>query len=340
MVPSPGALLACALLLSHVLVAAPQSAHGFRSHTVHDPGLGRIDLHLVDDHLHDTLPLLVFLDGSGAHPIMSVEPGPDGAWLTYSTIPEGLRETAARHHIVLVSKPAVPLIDTVRSREATVPPAAYTEKLSADWRAQAASRAITEVLEHYPVDRGRIGVMGFSEGAQVAPRVAVIDPRITHVMAFAGGALNQFFHPIIELRMDAARGAITHQEAQARIDSLFAEYERIYADPQATDKSYWGHSYLRWSSFTDPPTLDAFVSLDIPVYLAQGSTDRNTQPLGADYVRLEFLRRRKTNLTFRAYPGCDHFFNCVEVDAAGEEVRTMRLAEVWAEALQWFNPPR
>src|SRR5690606_29237969 len=288
MVPSPGALLACALLLSRVLVAAPQSAHGFRSHTVHDPELGRIDLHLVDRHLQDTLPLLVFLDGSGAHPIMAVMQGPDGSWQTYSTVPRTLQEAADKHHVLLVSKPGVALIDTVHG-DIHEPPAAYTERLSAEWRARAASRAITEVLALYPVDRDRIGVLGFSEGAQVAPRVAVIDPRITHVMAFAGGALNQFFHPIIELRMDAARGAITHQEAQARIDSLFAEYERIYADPQATDKSYWGHSYLRWSSFTDPPTLDAFVSLDIPVYLAQGSTDRNTQPLGADYVRLEFL---------------------------------------------------
>lgn len=328
------------LLFPLLIQAAPQGTHGFRSHVIHDPELGRIDYHLVDDHLDKELPLLVFLDGSGAQPILSIQRTPDGTWQTYSSIPMAQRQVAERYHILMVSKPGVPLIDTVHTDGQQVPPAAYTERLSAQWRAKATSRAISEVLERYPVDRGRIGVMGFSEGGQVAPRVAAIDPRVTHVMAFVGGALNQLFDPIIEQRMQAAKGTITEHEAQANIDSLFAAYERIYADPDATDKEFWGHSYKRWSSFTDPPTVEALVSLDIPVYMAQGSVDRNTQALGADYVRLEFLRRRKTNLTFRAYPGCDHFFNCTEVNDDGEEIRTWMLGQAWEDAFTWFDATR
>lgn len=325
------------LAASGTLLAAAGDGHGFRSHTIHDPELGRIDYHMVDAHLEQELPLLVFLDGSGAQPILSVKRDADGVWQTYSTIPMAQRDVAQRYHVLMVSKPGVPLIDTVHADGPAKPPAAYTERLSAQWRAKAASLAIGDALGRYPVDRRRIGVMGFSEGGQVAPRVAAIDPRVTHVMAFVGGALNQFFDPIIAQRMEAAKGAITEQEAQAGIDSLFAVYERIYADPDATDKEFWGHSYKRWSSFTDPPTVDFLLALDIPIYMAQGSVDRNTQVLGADYVRLEFIRRRKKNLTFRSYPGCDHFFQCNEVNEAGEPTRTWRLVEAWNDAFTWFD---
>lgn len=327
------------LLLPLLLLGQAQGAHGFRSHTIDDPELGRIDYHLVDTHLDRTLPLLVFLNGSGSDPIMSIKQAPDGTWKTYSSFPMSQRLLAERYHVLMVSKPGIPLIDTVHAGP-QAPPAAYTQRLSAQWRAKAASLAIGEVLDRYPVDRGRIGVMGFSEGGQVAPRVASIDPRVTHVMAFVGGTLNQFFDPIIEQRMEAAKGAISEQEAQANIDSLLADVERIYADPHATDKEFWGHSYLRWSSFTDPPTIDALVALDIPLYMAQGSADHNTQALGADYVRLEFLRLRKKNLTYRSYPGCDHFFNCTQVNEAGEEVQEWKLVQVWEEAFKWFDQER
>lgn len=330
-------------ILLGILTTIPSSwaqavtGHGFRSHTIQDPTLGRIDYHLVDEHLDKELPLLVFLDGSGAKPILSIQQDAEGTWRTFSSIPLAQREVAERYHVLMVSKPGIPLIDTVRTDGPSPPPERYTALLSASWRAEAASRAITDALERYPVDRRRIGVMGFSEGGQVAPRVAALDPRVTHIMAFVGGALNQFFDPIIAQRLEAAKGTISEQEAQAGIDSLFLAYERIYADPDATDKTFWGHSHKRWASFTDPPTVDYLVALDIPIYMAQGSVDRNTQALGADYVRLEFIRRRKKNLTFRTYPGCDHFFQCQSLNEAGEPTTTWRLNEAWNDAFAWFD---
>ena len=94
---------------------------------------------------------------------------------------------------------------------------------------------------------------------------------------------------------------------------------------------------MRWSSFTDPSTVEILVGLDIPIYLAQGGSDTNTEPLGADFVRLEFIKRRKSNLTFRSWPGCDHFFNCRETAADGSVKETWRLEEAWEEAFRWFD---
>jgi hypothetical protein len=282
--------------------------------------------------------VLLYLDGSGAGPIFSNVQGTDGSWRMYSTIPFPHRKLGCRYHVVLLGKPGLGLVDSVRGRaEDRIPPPEYTRRLSAGWRTLAASRAIDLVLSGYPCDRSRVAVLGYSEGAQVAPRVAVVNPRVTHVMAIAGDALNQFYDLIIDQRMAAERGDITHAQAQAAVDSLFLDFARIHADPTSTTGEWYGHSHLRWSSFTSPPTIAYFTRLDIPIYFVQGTMDSNSNVLGNDYLRLEFLRLGKKNLTHVNLPGCDHHFNCWDTGPANRPPDHQRMQEVFEAAWTWFD---
>ena len=92
---------------------------------------------------------------------------------------------------------------------------------------------------------------------------------------------------------------MTHQEAQAAVDSLFTIYKKIYNDPNSTGKWYYGHPYKRWGSFCNDIPLEHLVKLEIPIYYLNGSIDRSTPILEADYIMLEFLRLGKTNLTYK-----------------------------------------
>jgi len=141
---------------------------------------------------------------------------------------------------------------------------------------------------------------------------------------------------IINTRIDEATGKITHQAAQANIDSLFAIYEKIYRNPLNTEKWYSGHPYKRWGSFCSDIPLDHLVKLDIPILFLNGSTDRNTPILEADYVKLEFLRLGKTNLTYRVLPGVDHSFYEVVMEN-GREKGISHRAEAFKMIIDWID---
>jgi pimeloyl-ACP methyl ester carboxylesterase len=136
--------------------------------------------------------------------------------------------------------------------------------------------------------------------------------------------------------MDAATGKITHQEAQAEIDTLFAVYEQIYSDPHNTERWYYGHPFKRWGSFCTDIPLEHLVKLDIPIFFLNGSADRSTPILEADYVKLEFLRLGKTNLTYQVLPGVEHsLYEVVEED--GEEKAISRRDEAFKMIIDWIE---
>lgn len=333
-----------AVLLAGMCTATSYSAIdpakvGLVHHPVEHPELGRIDVYVANVMLERTLPLLLFLDGSGPSALFTVRVNAEGQKALYSTIPFDYLQLAERYHVAFVGKPGIAMVDTSDGPSPPVGPftGTYNDKLSAPWRTTAASAAIDLIMEHYPVDTQRVGVLGYSEGAQVAPRVAVSNGKVTHVMCFVGSGPNQLLDFILEQRMAADRGEIGHQEAQANIDSLFLAIESIYADPQNTQAHWYGHSHLRWSSFTSPTTMEFLVQLNVPIYMAHGTADRNSSIFSSDAVRLEFLRLGKKNLTMRQYPGCDHSFTCVGSDGAEGSSPVPQLEAVLNEAFQWFD---
>jgi hypothetical protein len=133
----------------------------------------------------------------------------------------------------------------------------------------------------------------------------------------------------------AAKGEITHLEAQRRIDSLMKQFADIYQHPQATDKEWEGHAYRRWASYTKDIPLESLVKLHIPIFMAVGTTDNNSPVYGLDYVPLEFMRLGKRNLTFKVYPS-DHFFNETKRIDGKEEVISHKSAMI-QDLLQWLD---
>ena len=133
-----------------------------------------------------------------------------------------------------------------------------------------------------------------------------------------------------------SEGKITHKRAQDNVDSLFCVYEDIYKYPDSIDKSWYGHTYKRWASFCTDIPLNSLVKLDIPIYLLCGSTDRNSPILQADYIKLEFLRLGKTNLTYHVMPGVNHWlYEIVEED--GKEKGISHREKAFNLVVDWIE---
>lgn len=327
------------ILIQSVINAYPQSITpevvGFQEYKLIDDTLGEVNYYLSTDSTNTKKPLLVYLDGSGAYPLFQKINAGIG-----STVVIDFQNLRNRYKILLISKPGVPFVDSVQSDENGFPiyeePIEYRKNLSLDWRVNSANSIINKLVGEKSIDTSKIAVLGFSEGAQVGPRLAKENIHITHLLLFGGNGLNQLFDPIINSRMKATRGQISETDSQKEIDSLFTEYKNIYRDKKSTDKEWWGHSYKRWASFTETDPYKYLLELEIPIYIANGSLDENSV-LSADYIQLEFIKSGKDNLTYKTYPNCDHQFNEI-ITKNGQFIEVKpKLGIVMNSAFDWLN---
>jgi pimeloyl-ACP methyl ester carboxylesterase len=301
--------------------------------------LGQVAIHVAGVEPGKKKPLLVYLDGSGNSPIYYRNNNKRISG-TLAISPRAFKQAFM---ILVISKPGTPFFDTLSyspsGRAYYSENEQYRTLYSLDWRAGAASKAIDYAVKHFDVDLNTIVAMGHSEGSQVAPRVAVLNKKVTHVVCIAGNALTQLYDFILDARMQAERGEITREEGQRIVDSLYTVYEAIHNDPKSTKQRWYGASYLKWASFSKSAPLDNMLALNIPILYVAGGRDNNQTILGMDYAKLEFIRRGKRNLTYQVYPDCDHFFQERKL-VNGQLQNIDRLDEVFKKAVEWVKKSR
>jgi pimeloyl-ACP methyl ester carboxylesterase len=308
----------------------------FQHYVLTKPKLKSFEIHVTKSESNTKKPLIIYLDGSGNFPIYyKTKSG------RYSTsIAMDIKRYAKDYYVAVISKPGTPFKDTLQysnSGRAYYPENdVYKQLYSLDWRAETASEAINYLVKALPIDSKKIIVIGFSEGSQVAPKVAVINKKVTHVVCFVGNALNQLYDFILEARLKAERKQITTEESQQIVDSLYKEYEKIYQNPTATNQFWYGATYLKWSSFSRTTPLENMLKLDIPILYIAGGKDNNQTILDMDYAKLEFLRKGKSNMVYKVFPNANHFFQ-EEILIDGTIKRKDRIDEVHQFAIDWVN---
>lgn len=328
-------LLLC--LNSHIQAQNIDAAKlGFESYSIQDSRYGTINYYVTESEQESQKPLLLYLDGSGPIPLFQqMERG------LGSSVVIDWQNLQEEYQIVLISKPGIPLVDEVEMDPKAGPqydaPAEYRQRLSLDWRVGTADSVIKRLLAKGS-DR-EVVAFGFSEGAQVAANLASTNTEIDYLLLFSGNGLNQLYDFIINARLKAERGQISHRQAQAEVDSLYNVFDDIYANPESTSLFWNGHTYKRWASFASNPPFEALRQVSIPIYIANGSRDRNPV-LSADYTRLEFLRYGKTNITYRGYPDYNHQFAKLIFEDGQFKQAVPNIREVVTDAFDWLEKKR
>ncbi|WP_187696572.1 alpha/beta hydrolase family protein [Xanthovirga aplysinae] len=312
---------------------------GFQAFSLEDSMLGTINFYVSKNKIEESKPLLVLLDGSGHLPIYSKVKKSDGTSFIFSSNPFRYKAISEKYHVVLISKPGVPFLDSLKAEsqqefKRNYPPSkAYTKHLSLDWRVNTTSKIIDYLTQELVVKDNEVIAIGYSEGGHVVPKLALINKKVKKIVNIVGGGLNQFNDFITENRLKGQKGLISAVEAQQNVDSLYAVFDDIYKNPLSTDNFWLGHTYKRWASFCKDIPLENMLSLDIPILLISGGQDQNTPIAGLDYVKLEFLRNNKTNLTYKVYPNCDHWFN-------DQKMNSNRLLEMIDFVFDWIGSSR
>jgi pimeloyl-ACP methyl ester carboxylesterase len=308
----------------------------FQHYVLTKSKLKSFEVHVTKSESKTKKPLIIYLDGSGNFPIYYKTKA--GRYNT--SIAMDIKRYAKDYYIAVISKPGTPFKDTLQYSNSGRPyypeNDQYKELYSLDWRAETASEAINYLTKKMPIDKKRIIIIGYSEGSQVAPKVAVLNKKVTHVVCFVGNALNQLYDFILEARLKAERKQITTEESQQIVDSLYMEYGKIYQNPNAINQFWYGATYLKWSSFSKTTPLENMLKLDIPILYIAGGRDNNQTILDMDYAKLEFLRKGKTNMTYKVFPNANHFFQ-EETIIDGTIKKVDRIDEVHQFAIDWIN---
>lgn len=308
--------------------------NNWKTVSINDNSLGEIKYHVYKNNINKKKPLIVYLHGSTNFPLYYLKP--NGSYSSGITL--NVSSMSNDYHVVLISKPNTPFVDSLEiapSGRIQYPwREGYSKKYSLHWRANSADKVINDLLNKLNIDNSKVIVWGHLEGSQVAPAVAVKNKNVTHVISMMGNSLNHLYDFILMERVSALNGEKSNEKAQSNIDSLYIEFEKIYNDPKSTTKEWFGETYYKWSSFTLISPIENMLKLDIPILYVAGGNDHHSI-LNMDYAKLEFLRKGKDNLTYKVFPNYDHFFMETKTDETGKKEWIDHLDEVNDFALEW-----
>ena len=156
--------------------------------------------------------------------------------------------------------------------------------------------AVLKFLQSQPwISKNKLVIAGHSEGSTIAAKLALRYPGVTRLIYSGGNPLGRIL------------SIIARQRAMETDSTQFAKegmryWETIVADPTNMDAAN-GYTYRATSGFSIP-LIRYLQDLSIPVLISYGTKDYSS-PYN-DYLRVEMIRQKKNNFTFKAYIGAEH----------------------------------
>ncbi len=154
-------------------------------------------------------------------------------------------------------------------------------------------------------------LVGVSEGALPATKVAGLSPAITHLAIIGSGGYS--------MRKSLAT---LRQGGSIQFD-VNSGWEKIAADPHSIEKNWYGNPYRWWADIMDIDPIADLLKLNIPILVGIGEQDQSVPVESVHFLETKFKEAGKDNLIVHVYPGADHRLN-----ADGVSYRNVFFAEL------------
>ena len=156
------------------------------------------------------------------------------------------------------------------------------------------------------IDPARLGLVGHSEGAIIAPMVAATDARLRGIVLIAGTASRG--RTIVDMQLRRMFESDTTMP-RARRDSLLALALR------QADSAYAAPGWMRW--FADHDPLPTARRVRVPTLILQGETDRQVPSREATMLAGAMRTAGNRRVILRTFPRMNHLM----LDDPGGDVR-------------------
>jgi pimeloyl-ACP methyl ester carboxylesterase len=279
------------------------------------------------------LPVVLWIQGSGCQSLFMKSPqGAIGGGLQTLLF----KMADGRFRVLCVEKPGVKFLDLPpRPGGAEGASEEFLKEHTLPRWAEANAAALRAVWTLPDIDKRRTLVIGHSEGALTAARVAAELPDVTHVAPLASAGPTQL-HNLGELAA-LPRPGDQPGDADRRRDKVYADWQKILEDPDSITKYWMGHPYRRWSTFCRHNSVTELLRSKAKVYLAQGTEDRSSHISGLDIVRAE-LAAHGREVVVERMAGLDHGYGPAAGGPAqpGARSGSHGFDELFTRILAWF----
>lgn len=250
-------------------------------------------------------PLFFFCQGSLPKPLIKYS---DGGNHIYSVFPFSPDSIINDYHLVIVSKPFIPLIyDAEKLGKGLVYldekghfPKEYSNRNYLDYYVERNIKIIEYLQSLNWVSNYKTVVCGHSEGSTIAAKMAFVSQYITHLIYSGGNPMGSIVTMIQQQRAEE-----TDTDSTRYAEDEIKYWEQVVADKTSFDNSQ-GDTNKGTYDFSTPPPIEYLEKLQIPVLVCYGTKDWGAPYV--DYLRVDVIRKDLKNFNFIPYIGTDHNF--------------------------------
>ncbi|HEX7584485.1 MAG TPA: hypothetical protein VF373_07330 [Prolixibacteraceae bacterium] len=243
-------------------------------------------------------PLFFFCQGSLPKPLIKY----DGKGV-YGVFPFNPDSLTIKYHLVIVSKPNIPLIMDVKALSKSFDyidstghyPKQYSDRNLLDYYVNRNIKIIKFLQKQNWVSNKQLVLAGHSEGSTVAAKMASISHLVTNLIYASGNPMGRIMSII---QQDRANETDSVKRAEADFDY----WQSVIKNKTIMDGTH-GDTNKATYEFSNPP-IEYLKKLKIPVLVCYGTKDW-CAPFN-DFMRVDFIRKGKTNFQFNPYIGTDH----------------------------------
>lgn len=247
-------------------------------------------------------PVFLFAQGSLPTPLIILDKN-DRPFQVFPFKPDSM---LVDYHLAIIGKPGIPVIMSrtrLQSNFSYIDPATksfpakYILNDNVDFYVNRDVEVIKYLKKQSWVAKKRFVIAGHSAGSAIVAKLALVSKDITHIIYAGGDPMGRISTIIETIREDS-----TAKETD--LEEEFSRWQQIVNDSTNT-KTKTGDSNKTNYSYSIPP-IEYLLKLKIPVLVAFGTKDYGA-PFN-NFLRLETIRLKKPNFTFKPYFGLEHNF--------------------------------
>lgn len=250
-------------------------------------------------------PVFLFCQGSLPIPLM-IQYESGGTQNIYPVFVFNPDSLSQQYHVAIIGKPYTPLMASVNQLRPDLTYADSAGNFSPKYVARnlltyyvARNMAVLNFLRKQSwVKKDELVVAGHSEGSAIAAKLGSDYPPVTAVI-YSGG------NPLGRIMSLLSRSRAAQKDTTQLDPGIFDYWKNVTAAPENMDGR--GDTFKSMYQFSYPAPMDHLKKIRVPVLVTFGTKDYGSVA-GIDYFRMEVIRLKKNNFTFKEYPNTEHNF--------------------------------